>query len=120
MSAPTLEQLIIHSLEDSKALDIVVVPLKGKTEIADAMILASGTSSRHISSIAEKLAQDLKDNGHPKVTIEGLGHSDWVLLDALDIIVHVFRPETRDHYALDRMWEQTLAITAKARTESAE
>ena len=104
LSVETLNTIINSSLEDSKAIDICAISLIGKTSIADAMVVATGTSSRHVSSIAENLAQALKDAGLPEVQIEGLGLADWVLVDAGDIIIHIFRPEVREHYALEKMW----------------
>lgn len=115
MSLPLdfLSSTIQHSLEDSKALDITTISLRGKTDIAESMVIATGTSARHVSSIAENLAQALKDAGHPSVQLEGLRTSDWVLVDADDIIVHIFRPEAREHYALERMWEHAAAVRDK-------
>ncbi len=99
-----IQQLVLTSLEDDKADDITIINLSGKTSIADAMVIASGRSNRHVSAIAEHLAQKLKDQGIDSVGVEGLTHADWVLLDAGDVIVHIFRPEVRRFYNLEKMW----------------
>ena len=91
-------------LDDMKADDAVVIDLVGRTSIADAMIIASGTSQRHVGSIAEKLVTSLKDHGHGRVRVEGMPACDWVLIDAGDLIVHIFRPEVRGFYNLEKMW----------------
>ena len=95
---------ILTSLTDDKAEDIVQIDLRGKTEIGDYMVICSGRSTRQVSSISEKLAQHIKDEfGHtPKV--EGKDVGDWVLIDTGDVIVHVFRPEVREFYQLEKMW----------------
>jgi ribosome-associated protein len=82
----------------------VVIDLTGKTEIADAMVIATGTSQRHIAAIADKLLARLKEAGHGRVGAEGLAGSDWVLIDTGDVIVHIFRAETRAFYDLERLW----------------
>lgn len=94
----------MESLEDDKAEDTTVIGLAGKTTIADFMIIASGRSSRHVAAIAEHLEARLKKSGIRKVGVEGKNHADWVLLDAGDVIVHVFRPEVRAFYNLEKMW----------------
>lgn len=91
-------------LDDMKAEEAVEIDLVGKTSIADAMIVASGRSQRHVGSIAEKLVQSLKEAGHSRVRIEGMPACDWVLIDAGDLIVHLFRPEVRGFYNLEKMW----------------
>ena len=95
---------ILKSLTDDKAEDIVQIDLRGKTEIGDYMVICSGRSTRQVASISEKLAQNVKDEfGHtPKV--EGKDIGDWVLIDTGDVIVHVFRPEVREFYQLEKMW----------------
>lgn len=92
------------SLDDDKAEQIVVIDLGGKTAIADYMVIASGRSARHVSALADHLTRKLKDKGLGQVPVEGLPQGDWVLLDAGDVIVHLFRPEVRDFYALEKMW----------------
>ena len=95
--------LIISSLENSKAKDIVVIDLLNKTSFADLMIIASGTSKRHISSISDNIKNELKSY-KIKVNIEGLSSCDWVLIDCKSIIVHIFQPDTRLYYNLEKMW----------------
>ena len=111
---------ISASLDDSKAQDIVAIPLSGRTSIADYMVVASGQSQRHVVSTAEKLLQALKSLGLSGVTAEGLALGEWVLIDAGDVIVHVLKPETRDFYALERLWSSADDVAnAKRRTSSA-
>jgi len=96
--------LILRSLEDDQALEVVTIPLSGKTVIADYMVIASGRSTRQVASMAQKIAERIKaETGH-LVRIEGLPTADWVLIDADDVIVHLFRPEVRNFYNLERMW----------------
>jgi ribosome-associated protein len=87
-----------------KAEDIRVIDLTGKSSLADSMVVASGRSNRHVASIADQVIKDVEKAGVPRVRVEGLKHGDWVLIDAGDVIVHVFRPEIRAHYALEKMW----------------
>jgi ribosome-associated protein len=96
--------LVLNSLQDDKAEDIVTIELKGKSQIADYMVVATGRSTRQVSAISEKLADRLKQNMGVIARMEGKGAGDWVLLDAGDIIVHVFRPEVREFYQLEKMW----------------
>lgn len=103
-SAKTLLEQVKTTLEASKALDVVTIDLAGKSDIADYMVIASGNSGRQVSTMAEKLVQIAKDHGVKGVRPEGLGQADWVLLDAGDIIVHLFRPEVRAFYNLEKMW----------------
>jgi ribosome-associated protein len=103
-TSPALVQLILNSLEKDKAEDVVAIDLKGKTSIADDMIVASGRSQRHVGALAEHLLETLKEAGHRNVRIEGLPHCDWVLIDAGDTIVHLFRPEVREFYRLEKLW----------------
>ena len=90
-------------LDDDKAIEPVVLDLHGKTSIADAMIIATGTSQRHIAAMAQHVVQKLKENGLT-AKVEGAKQSDWVLIDAGDVIVHIFRPEVRQFYNLEKMW----------------
>jgi ribosome-associated protein len=103
-SSERLLQLIVSSLEDDKATDLVVVPLAGKSSIADYMVIASGTSSRQLSAMAEHLGKAMKDHGITSRGTEGAQQGDWILIDAGDIIVHLFRPEVREFYQLEKMW----------------
>jgi len=100
-----LLSLVLASLDDDKAEDIVTIPLAGKSEMADHMVVASGRSSRQVSAISEKLADRLKGNLGLVPRIEGKDLGDWVLIDAGDVIVHVFRPEVREFYQLEKMWQ---------------
>ena len=95
---------IIASLEDDKAEAIVTIDLEGRSSLCDAAVIASGRSSRHVMSIAEHLARRLKEQGYGTRPVTGAAQGDWVLVDAGDIIVHVFRPEVRDYYDLEGMW----------------
>ena len=92
------------SLEDDQAIDIVTIDLSGKSAIADHMVVASGRSSRHVGAIVDKLVEKLKREGGVIPRLEGVDQGDWALIDAGDIIVHVFRPEVREFYNLERMW----------------
>ena len=92
------------SLDDAKAEDTTLIDLHGKTSIADAMIVTTGRSNVHVNAIADRVLRALKDSGHGVPRIEGLVNGDWVLIDAGDIIVHVFRPEVREFYNLEKMW----------------
>lgn len=98
-----LAAFVIESLDADKAEDIVVIDLAGKTSIADAMVVASGRSSRQVGAMADHLMQKLKERGH-HVTVEGMTTCDWVLIDAGDVVVHLFRPEVRAFYNLEKMW----------------
>jgi ribosome-associated protein len=95
---------IIHWLDEAKADEVVTIDLAGKSSIGDFMVIASGRSDRHVGAIAEQLQKKLKEKGLGRVRIEGLEACDWVLLDTGDIIVHVFRPEVREFYNLEKMW----------------
>lgn len=105
---------ILKSLDDDKAEDIVQIDLRGKTEIGDYMIICSGRSTRQVASISEKLAQTVKDTHGNIARVEGKDIGDWVLIDTSDVIVHVFRPEVREFYQLEKMW-QTMEAEAAAR-----
>jgi ribosome-associated protein len=108
-----LADLVVASLDGDKAEDIVVVDLRGKTSIADHMVIASGTSSRQVGAMADHLSRKLREAGQ-HVGIEGLPQCDWVLIDAGDIIVHLFRPEVRAFYNLEKMWGITRAAAPAA------
>jgi len=102
--AEALHRLILTSLDDDQAVETVSIPLAGKSSIADYMVVASGRSTRQVASMAQKLAEKIKaERGH-NPRIEGLPTADWVLIDAGDVIVHLFRPEVRTFYNLERMW----------------
>ena len=99
-----LHSLVMQSLDDDQAVEVVTIPLAGKSSIADHMVIASGRSSRQVASMATKLADRIKQKFGRIVRIEGLPVADWVLIDADDVIVHLFRPEVRTFYNLERMW----------------
>ena len=99
-----LEEMILSRLDDDKAQDIVIIDLKDKSSVADTMIVASGRSHRHVGAIADHLLRTLKENGLGKAKVEGLPHCDWVLIDAGDVIVHLFRPEVRTFYNIEKIW----------------
>ncbi|MBS7537695.1 ribosome silencing factor [Ancylobacter lacus] len=96
--------LVLARLEDDKAEDVVSIELRGKTTIADYMVVASGRSQRHVGALAEHLVEALKERGVGGVRVEGLPACDWVLIDASDVIVHVFQPEVRGFYNIEKMW----------------
>ena len=102
--AEALHDLVLRSLDDDQAQDVVSIPLTGKANIADHMVIASGRSTRQVASMAVKLADKIKERFGTNVRIEGLPAADWVLIDADDVIVHIFRPEVRNFYNLERMW----------------
>jgi ribosome-associated protein len=102
--AEALHDLVLRSLDDDKAVDVVSIPLSGKSNIADHMVIASGRSTRQVAAMAQKLAERIKRDFGRSVRIEGLPVADWVLIDADDVIVHLFRPEVRTFYNLERMW----------------
>jgi ribosome-associated protein len=99
-----LERAIIAKLDDDQALDMVLIDLRGKSPMSDAMIVASGRSNRHVGALADHLLRMFKEMGLGKVKVEGLPHCDWVLLDAGDVIVHLFRPEVRTFYNIEKIW----------------
>jgi ribosome-associated protein len=101
---PELLGRILKSLDDDKADDIVTIDLKGRSSLADAIVIASGTSTRHVAAVAEHLARRLKEAGYGTAHIEGLTQGDWVVIDAHDVIVHIFRPEVRAYYDLEGIW----------------
>jgi ribosome-associated protein len=111
-----LHQLVLKSLDDDQALEVVSIPLEGKSNIADHMVIASGRSTRQVAAMATKLAEKIKQEFGKSVRIEGLPAADWVLIDADDVIVHLFRPEVRSFYNLERMWsfgDEVVTATAQ-------
>lgn len=106
LPADALLKDVIFWLDEAKAEEIVTISLEGKSSLGDYMVIASGRTDRHVGAIAEQLRQKLKDAGCPTVRVEGLEACDWVLIDSGDIIVHVFRPEVREFYNLEKMWSQ--------------
>jgi ribosome-associated protein len=99
-----IRAVALASLEDMKAENTVEIDLVGKTSLADTMIVTSGRSHRHVGAIADRVIQDLKDKGFGNARVEGLPACDWVLIDAGDVLIHVFRPEVRGFYNLEKMW----------------
>lgn len=109
-----LRELVETALDDAKAEEVVTIDLTGKSAIADAMLIASGRSDRHVNAVADRVLRTLKDNGLGSVPAEGLDACDWVLIDAGDVIVHIFRPEVRDFYNLEKMWQANLTGDTEA------
>ena len=101
-----LKKIIIETLDLNKAKDIISIDLKDKSSMADYMIIASGTSSRHIQSLSEQVLEKLKDNGVKNSKIEGIDSVEWKLVDGVDLIVHIFHPEKRRFYELEKMWSE--------------
>ena len=101
-----VKNLVLQSLDDDKGVNIITIPLAGKSSMADFMIIASGSSSRQVASMADHLDVRLKNAGIVVLGKEGVAQADWVLIDTADVIVHLFRPEVREFYELERMWQQ--------------
>lgn len=104
LGADALHQLVLSQLDDDQAQEVVTIPLEGKSSIADHMVIASGRSTRQVATMAQKLAEKIKHAGFGHARIEGLPAADWVLIDAGDVVIHLFRPEVRTFYNLERMW----------------
>ena len=103
-----LKKKILNTLDSNKALDIVSINLENKSSIADYMIIASGTSSRHIQALSEQVLEKFKSNGIQNCKIEGKDSNDWKLIDGMDVIVHIFNPEKRKFYELEKMWSELI------------
>jgi len=103
-----LKSIILDTLDSNKALDIISIDLANKSSIADYMIIASGTSSRHIQALSEQVLEKLKLNGIKNCKIEGNESNDWKLIDGIDIVVHIFNPEKRKFYELEKMWSELI------------
>ena len=108
-SADQIRELVLQSLDDDKGLDITEIPLEGKSSIADYLVIASGSSGRQISAMCDHLEERLKKAGAEIFGREGKAQGDWIVIDALDVVVHLFRPEVRDFYGLEKMWSQDAA-----------
>jgi ribosome-associated protein len=108
----SLVELILNTLEDAKAEETVSVDITGKSSLADHMIVTSGRSQRHVGAVADQIISALRDNGFGKPRVEGLPHCDWVLVDTGDVIVHIFRPEVREFYNIEKMWQADFAADA--------
>ncbi|ODT68880.1 MAG: ribosome silencing factor [Pelagibacterium sp. SCN 63-23] len=104
-----LIDLILDTLEDAKAEDTVAVDITGKSSLADHMVVTSGRSQRHVAAVADQIINVLRDNGYGKPRVEGLPYADWVLVDSGDVIVHIFRPEVREFYNIEKMWQADFA-----------
>jgi len=109
---PKMLDIVLHSLDDAKAEDTVAIDIAGKSSLADHMVVTSGRSNRHVSAVADQVVKALRDNGFGKPRIEGLPHADWVLVDGGDVIVHIFRPEVREFYNIEKMWQADFASDA--------
>lgn len=101
----SLIDVVLESLDDSKAEGTVAIDITGKSSLADHMVVTSGRSHRHVGAVADQLMRSLRESGFGKPRVEGLPHCDWVLVDAGDVIVHIFRPEVREFYNLEKMWQ---------------
>lgn len=115
--APVLP-LILRHLDEDQAEDVVSIDLAGKSDVADAIVIASGRSQRHVSAIADHVLRALKEAGHGTASVEGLANADWVLIDAGDVVLHVFRPEVRSFYKLERLWAPETFAPAGAADEA--
>ena len=104
----SLKKIIIETLDINKAQDIVSIDLKDKSSMADSMIIASGTSSRHIQALSEQVLEKLKDSGIRDSKIEGKDSSEWKLVDGIDLIIHIFHPEKRKFYELEKIWSELI------------
>ncbi len=112
---PTLRQVVVDALLDMKALEIKVLDVRGLTDIADTMIIASGTSDRHVRSVAQRVVEKTKQAGFRPHGVEGQQDSDWVLIDLNELIVHVMLPRVREFYGLEKLWDMTATTRAAAR-----
>ena len=110
---------MVSALDDDKAHDVAVIDLIGKSTLADFLVIASGTSQRHIGTMAQHLQQKLKAVGFKQVSLEGFPHCDWVLIDAGDVVVHLFRPDVRKFYDLEKLWGERAPTKRRARTRAA-
>jgi ribosome-associated protein len=114
-AAPALQMIdvVLHCLDDAKAEETVAIDITGKSSLSDHMVVTSGRSNRHVGAVADQLVKALREAGFDKPRIEGLPHADWVLVDAGDVIVHIFRPEVREFYNLEKMWAVDFAADAR-------
>ena len=112
--SPELKMIdvVLQSLEDAKAEQTIAIDIAGKSSLADHMVVTSGRSNRHVAAVADQVVKALRDGGFSKPRIEGLPHADWVLVDGGDVIVHIFRPEVREFYNLEKMWAADFAADA--------
>jgi ribosome-associated protein len=117
MSEESLQEMVLNALDDLKGRDVVVLDVRGLTSIADSMVIASGTSDRHVRSLAENVVEKCKESGHRPLGVEGLKDGEWVLVDLQDIVVHVMLPRVRDFYNLEKLWMPP-ARTGRATAEA--
>ena len=110
--APQMIDVVLRTLEDAKAEETVAIDITGKSSLSDHMVVTSGRSNRHVAAVADQVTKALRDNGFGKPRIEGLPHADWVLVDGGDVIVHIFRPEVREFYNIEKMWQAEFAADA--------
>ncbi|MEO6394398.1 MAG: ribosome silencing factor [Devosia sp.] len=110
---PSMIDIVLQSLEDAKAEQTVAIDIAGKSSLADYMVVTSGRSNRHVSAVADQVVKALREAGFTKPRIEGLPHADWVLVDGGDVIVHIFRPEVREFYNIEKMWQADFAADAQ-------
>jgi ribosome-associated protein len=111
--APQMIDVVLKSLEDAKAEQTVAIDITGKSSLSDHMVVTSGRSHRHVGAVADQLMRALREAGFDKPRVEGLPHCDWVLVDAGDVIVHIFRPEVREFYNIEKMWQTDFAADAR-------
>ena len=104
--------IVLQSLDDAKAEQTVAIDIAGKSSLADFMVVTSGRSNRHVSAVADQVMKAMRENGFSKPRVEGLPHADWVLVDGGDVIVHIFRPEVREFYNIEKMWQADFAADA--------
>jgi ribosome-associated protein len=110
---PQMIDVVLQSLEDAKAEQTVAIDITGKSSLSDHMVVTSGRSHRHVGAVADQVAKALREHGFGKPRIEGLPHCDWVLVDGGDVIVHIFRPEVREFYNIEKMWAVDFAADAR-------
>ena len=108
----TMIDVVLQSLEDAKAEQTVSIDIAGKSSLADHMVVTSGRSNRHVAAVADQVVKALRENGFSKPRVEGLPHADWVLVDGGDVIVHIFRPDVREFYNIEKMWQADFAADA--------
>ena len=104
--------VVLQSLDDAKAEQVVAIDIAGKSSLADYMVVTTGRSNRHVAAVADQVVKALREKGFTKPRIEGLPHADWVLVDGGDVIVHIFRPEVREFYNIEKMWQAEFAADA--------
>jgi ribosome-associated protein len=114
IDADAVSRAVLTSLEDDKAEDILALDIRGKSSFADMLVVASGRSARHVGALADHLVRKLKESGVKDVHVEGVPHCDWVLVDAGDVVIHLFRPEVRSFYNIEKIWGGASGPTARA------